>query len=50
MRFMPEHEALKTMSLFEEASESQKISKSSLMNWAVSAIGVHLYKKCDLYI
>ncbi|XP_030514716.1 mechanosensitive ion channel protein 6-like [Rhodamnia argentea] len=37
MRFMPEDEAVKTMSLFEGASESQKISKSSLKNWVVNA-------------
>lgn len=36
MRFMQEDEALKTMSLFEGASESRKISKSSLKNWVVS--------------
>jgi len=32
---MPEDEAVKTMGLFEGASESQKISKSSLKNWVV---------------
>ncbi|KAL5561260.1 hypothetical protein UlMin_031007 [Ulmus minor] len=37
MRFMREDEALKTMSLFEGASETQKISKSSLKNWVVNA-------------
>ncbi|KAJ8755702.1 hypothetical protein K2173_022682 [Erythroxylum novogranatense] len=37
MRFMPEDEALKTMSLFEDASESKKISKSCLKNWVVNA-------------
>lgn len=36
MRFMREDEAIKAMSLFEGASESQKISKSSLKNWVVS--------------
>lgn len=35
MRFMQEDEALKAMSLFEEASESKKISKSCLKNWVV---------------
>ena len=35
MRFMREDEALKTMSLFEGASESKKISKASLKNWVV---------------
>ncbi|KAF8040412.1 hypothetical protein BT93_B2597 [Corymbia citriodora subsp. variegata] len=37
MRFMPEDEAVKTMSLFEGASESQRISKSSLENCVVYA-------------
>ncbi|XP_065861619.1 mechanosensitive ion channel protein 6 [Euphorbia lathyris] len=37
MRFMPEDEALKAMSLFEGASESKKISKSCLKNWVVNA-------------
>ncbi|XP_023512518.1 mechanosensitive ion channel protein 6-like isoform X2 [Cucurbita pepo subsp. pepo] len=37
MRFMVEDEASKTMSLFEGASESRKISKSSLKNWVVNA-------------
>lgn len=37
MRFMPEDEASKSMSLFEGASESRKISKSSLKNWVVRA-------------
>lgn len=35
MRFLREEEALKTMNLFEGASESKKISKSSLKNWVV---------------
>ncbi|XP_028797637.1 mechanosensitive ion channel protein 6-like [Neltuma alba] len=37
MRFMREDEAEKTMDLFEGASESGKISKSSLKNWVVNA-------------
>ncbi|KAK5772675.1 hypothetical protein PVK06_048969 [Gossypium arboreum] len=32
-RFLPEDEALKTMSLFEGASESRRISKKALKNW-----------------
>lgn len=35
MRFMSEEEASRTMSLFEGASESHRISKSSLKNWVV---------------
>ncbi|XP_030511683.2 mechanosensitive ion channel protein 6-like [Rhodamnia argentea] len=37
MRFMRDDEALKTMSLFEGADESKKISKSCLKNWLVNA-------------
>ncbi|KAI9123577.1 hypothetical protein K1719_004877 [Acacia pycnantha] len=37
MRFMREDEAEKTMDLFEGATESGKISKSALKNWAVNA-------------
>ncbi|GAB4838583.1 Mechanosensitive ion channel protein 6 [Ancistrocladus abbreviatus] len=37
MRFMQEDEAQKTMSLFEGASESGRISRSSLKNWVVNA-------------
>ncbi|KAK9287376.1 hypothetical protein L1049_015794 [Liquidambar formosana] len=37
MRFLREDEALKTLSLFEGASESRKISRSSLKNWVVNA-------------
>ncbi|XP_062086890.1 mechanosensitive ion channel protein 6-like [Humulus lupulus] len=37
MRFMREDEAHKTMSLFEGAAETQRISKSSLKNWVVNA-------------
>ncbi|KAF5449034.1 hypothetical protein F2P56_029522 [Juglans regia] len=37
MRFLREDEALKTMSLFEGASETRRISKSSLKNWVVNA-------------
>ncbi|GMY05368.1 mechanosensitive ion channel protein 6-like [Fagus crenata] len=37
MRFLREDEALKTLSLFEGASETRKISKSSLKNWVVNA-------------
>ncbi|KAH9779371.1 Mechanosensitive ion channel protein 6 [Citrus sinensis] len=36
MRFLNEDEASKTMSLFEEASERKKISKSALKNWVVN--------------
>ncbi|XP_031266046.1 mechanosensitive ion channel protein 6 [Pistacia vera] len=36
MRFLPEEEAEKTMSLFEGASESNRISKSALKNWVVN--------------
>ncbi|KAK9944235.1 hypothetical protein M0R45_009812 [Rubus argutus] len=36
LRFMEEGEALKTMSLFEGASESRRISKTSLKNWVVN--------------
>lgn len=35
MRFMREDEAVKTINLFEGASEARKISKSSLKNWVV---------------
>ncbi|KAK7280608.1 hypothetical protein RJT34_25673 [Clitoria ternatea] len=37
MRFMQEDEATKTMSLFEGASDTGKISKSALKNWVVNA-------------
>ncbi|XWS40238.1 hypothetical protein CRYUN_Cryun18bG0123100 [Craigia yunnanensis] len=37
MRFMREDEALRTMSIFEGASEKRRISKSSLKNWVVNA-------------
>ncbi|GAV60685.1 MS_channel domain-containing protein [Cephalotus follicularis] len=37
MRFLQEDESLKTMSLFEGASESKRISKSALKNWVVNA-------------
>ncbi|KAH7518351.1 hypothetical protein FEM48_Zijuj09G0162500 [Ziziphus jujuba var. spinosa] len=36
-RFLRDDEALRTMSLFEGASESGKISKTSLKNWVVNA-------------
>lgn len=36
-RFLPEDEALKTLSLFEGATETNRISKSSLKNWVVNA-------------
>ncbi|OMO74684.1 Mechanosensitive ion channel MscS [Corchorus capsularis] len=36
-RFLPEDEAMKTMSLFEGASESRRISKKALKNWVVNA-------------
>ncbi|CAH8318994.1 unnamed protein product [Eruca vesicaria subsp. sativa] len=36
-RFLPEDEVLKTLSLFEGATETQRISKSSLKNWVVNA-------------
>lgn len=35
MRFMREDEAIKTINLFEGASDSGKISKSALKNWVV---------------
>ncbi|XWS27392.1 hypothetical protein CRYUN_Cryun26dG0111300 [Craigia yunnanensis] len=35
--FLQEDEALKTMSLFEGASESRRISKKALKNWVVNA-------------
>lgn len=37
MRFMREDEAIKTINLFEGASDSGKISKSALKNWVVNA-------------
>ncbi|CAO2813348.1 unnamed protein product [Amaranthus hypochondriacus] len=37
MRFMREDEALKTMSLFEGAIETERISKKALKNWLVKA-------------
>ncbi|KDP27663.1 hypothetical protein JCGZ_19555 [Jatropha curcas] len=37
MRFMQDDEAIKTMGLFEGASESKKISKKCLKNWVVNA-------------
>ncbi|KAJ6724690.1 MECHANOSENSITIVE ION CHANNEL PROTEIN [Salix viminalis] len=37
MRFMQDDEAAKTMSLFEGAPESKKISKKCLKNWVVNA-------------
>ncbi|KAE9609497.1 hypothetical protein Lal_00020250 [Lupinus albus] len=37
MHFMLEDEAIKTMNLFEGASETSKISKSALKNWVVNA-------------
>ncbi|GAB2267811.1 hypothetical protein Dimus_002787 [Dionaea muscipula] len=37
MRFMQEDVAQKTLSLFEGATETEKISKSSLKNWVVNA-------------
>ncbi|XP_075673561.1 mechanosensitive ion channel protein 6-like [Castanea sativa] len=37
MRFLREDEAVKTLSLFEGASETRRISKSSLKNWVVIA-------------
>lgn len=42
MRFMREDEALKTISLFEGASENKRISKSALKNWVVSDIFSYL--------
>lgn len=38
MRFLPDDEALKTLSLFEGASETNRISKSSLKNWVVRTL------------
>ncbi|KAF5180518.1 Mechanosensitive ion channel protein [Thalictrum thalictroides] len=37
LRFMREDEALKTMSLFEGASEKSGVNKSTLKNWVVNA-------------
>ncbi|KAJ7978663.1 Mechanosensitive ion channel protein [Quillaja saponaria] len=37
MRFMREDEVCKTLSLFEGATETRRISKSSLKNWVVNA-------------
>ncbi|RDY02661.1 Mechanosensitive ion channel protein 6, partial [Mucuna pruriens] len=37
LRFMREDEAVKTMNLFEGASDTGKISKSALKNWVVNA-------------
>ncbi|XP_043708605.1 mechanosensitive ion channel protein 6-like [Telopea speciosissima] len=37
MRFMREDEALKTMSLFEGANDTKRISRFSLKNWVVNA-------------
>ncbi|MQL99334.1 hypothetical protein Taro_032058 [Colocasia esculenta] len=37
MHFMREDEALKTMSFFEGAQESKRVSKRSLKNWVVNA-------------
>ena len=37
MRFMREDEAIKTLNLFEGASDSGRISKSALKNWVVNA-------------
>ncbi|KAE8677312.1 Mechanosensitive ion channel protein 5 [Hibiscus syriacus] len=36
-RFLPDDEALKTMSLFEGAPENRRISKKALKNWVVNA-------------
>ena len=35
MRFLREDEALKTMSVMDGSSESERISKSTLKNWVV---------------
>lgn len=35
MRFIGEDEALKTMSLFEGAQETKKITRKALKNWVV---------------
>ncbi|KAJ0969830.1 hypothetical protein J5N97_022707 [Dioscorea zingiberensis] len=37
MRFIGEDEALKTMSLFEGAQETKRITKKSLKNWVINA-------------
>ncbi|KAJ9189496.1 hypothetical protein P3X46_000781 [Hevea brasiliensis] len=42
LRFMKEDEALKTMSLFEGASETSRINKSSLKNWVRRALALTL--------
>lgn len=38
MRFMREDEALKTIGLFEGASDSKGISRRALKNWVVNII------------
>lgn len=35
MRFLPEHEALKTLNAVEGSTESGRISKASLKSWVV---------------
>lgn len=51
MRFLPDDEALKTLSLFEGASETNRISKSSLKNWVVRSLDDELsysLSHCDI--
>ena len=53
MRFMREDEALRTMSIFEGASEKRRISKSSLKNWVVRTepeMTLHIKKQFYIYI
>ncbi|KAE8691844.1 Light-regulated zinc finger protein 1, putative isoform 1 [Hibiscus syriacus] len=42
-RFLQEDEALKTMSLFEGASESKRITKKALKNWVLSKSSIFRY-------
>lgn len=44
MRFMREDEAIKTINLFEGASDTGKISKSALKNWVVR---INKHKPCS---
>lgn len=44
MQFMRDDEALKTISLFEEASETRGISRRALKNWVVN-IFIHMHYK-----
>nr|DAD41733.1 TPA_asm: hypothetical protein HUJ06_016056 [Nelumbo nucifera] len=59
MRFLREDEASKTMSLFEGATESKRISKSALKNWVVGYFLVcfspscseeHVFRACNPWL